>query len=540
MTVARTTESMLTNAASAWRTAAVLCFVTILAILALFYDTGATMVRTWINDQTFTHGFLIPPIFGYLVWRRRDVLAASAPRVEPWGLAFVALAAFGWLLGALAGVQAVEQLALVALIQASVFTILGRSVTALLVFPLAYLYFAVPLGQFLVPPLQDVTATFSVALLRMVGVPVFMDGVFISIPTGNFEVAEACAGVRFLIAMVALGTLYAHLMYRSWPRRIAFLALSIVVPIIANGFRAFGIILIAYLSDNEVAVGVDHIVYGWVFFVFVMLVTLGLGMLFREDLDEADSVSREEDAAAERLAPAEAFSAHSSVRFGRGSGAFVAATLAVVALSAAAPAYAALIDARSGDTPRSAELPRLSAPWRAVDEDAGWRIAVPGATFTVEQSYAADDGRRVAFAVAYLPRQRQGAEVINQLNSFLDSEVWMRLGSGRDRVRLGETPIDVAFTRYADTRNVTADERRLVWVWYWIDGRFTASPYVAKLLEVRAKLLGGIEAAAVIAVAADYSDRREEAVRTLRAFLSAVEPLDRYLARLAGRKDGDG
>jgi len=520
MTISGVTKSALANGARdpavLWRVAGILCLVAIIVIFALFFGTVAAMVRTWTNDRTFNHGFLILPIVGYLVWQRREALASVAPRVEPWGLVLVGLAAFGWLLGAVAGVRAVEQLSLVAIVQATVFTILGRSVTRKLIFPLAYLYFAVPIGQVLVPPLQDVTAVFSVSLLRLVGVPVFLDGVFISIPNGNFEVAEACAGVRFLIAMVALGALYAHLMYRSWPRRVAFIALSIVVPIIANGFRAFGIILIAYKTSTDAAVIVDHVVYGWLFFVFVMFVTLGLGMLFREDL----------------RAPARATRPSAPMPAPRG-GAFVAVALASLIVAAAAPTYGALIAARPGDAPRALALPALAAPWRATDEPARWRVEVPGAALVVERTYARDD-RRVRLAIAYLPRQKQGAEVVGDGNSFLDDAVWLRLGGGSDRVVLAGRPLDVAYTRYMKG----TDTRRLVWRWYWVDGRFTASPYLAKLYELRAKLFGGIEGAAIIALAADYGDRREEAVKTLRDFARAIGPLDRYLARLAGRAGG--
>ncbi len=522
MTVSGMTRSVLANGvrdpAALWRLAGILCLAAIVAIFALFFDTVAATVQIWTNNRTFNHGFLILPIVGYLVWQRQEELASMTPRVEPWGLVLVAVAAFGWLLGSVAGVQAVEQLSLVAIVQATVFTILGRSVTKKLIFPLAYLYFAVPIGQVLVPPLQDVTAVFSVALLRLVGVPVYLDGVFISIPTANFEVAEACAGVRFLIAMVALGALYAHLMYRSWPRRIAFMALSIVVPIIANGFRAFGIILIADKAGVDAAVVIDHVVYGWLFFVFVMFVTLGLGMLFREDLRAPASAS-----AARPSAPTSA---------PRG-GAFVVAAVAVLIVAAAAPTYGAMIAARPGDAPQALAPPAPAAAWRATDEPAQWRVEVPGAERVVERTYARDD-RRVRLAITYLSRQMQGAEVVADGNSFLDDAVWLRLGDGSDRVVLAGRPLDVAYTRYMKG----TDTYRLVWRWYWIDGRFTANPYLAKLYELRAKLLGGVEGAAIVTLAADYGERREDAVKTLRDFVRDIEPLDRYLARLAGRADG--
>jgi exosortase/archaeosortase family protein len=140
--------------------------------------------------------------------------------------------------------------------------------------------FLVPFGDEIVPPLQDVTARMAVALTQASGVPASITGVFIDTPVGLFEVAEACSGVKFLIAMIALGTLVAHLCFRSWKRRAVFMAACAVVPVLANGVRAWGTIYIAQSRGVEFAAGFDHIVYGWFFFALVMTVLLGASWRF--------------------------------------------------------------------------------------------------------------------------------------------------------------------------------------------------------------------------------------------------------------------
>ena len=95
--------------------------------------------------------------------------------------------------------------------------------------------------------------------------------------------------MRFLIATIALGCLFANLSFRTPLRRSIILFLAVLVPIVANGIRAFGIVYIAHITDHTVAVGVDHLVYGWIFFAFVTIVLLAIGMTFREtDGDHAD------------------------------------------------------------------------------------------------------------------------------------------------------------------------------------------------------------------------------------------------------------
>jgi exosortase/archaeosortase family protein len=149
--------------------------------------------------------------------------------------------------------------------------------------PLLYLYFLVPFGEFLTPKLQDVTTWFIRHGLDILGVPAYIDGYIIEIPQGTFFVAEACAGLRFLIASVAFGTLYSLLMYRSPVKRGVFMTVSIIVPIIANGFRGIGIVYLGYLLGSAQAAAADHIIYGWLFFSTVILVLIALGLPFRED-----------------------------------------------------------------------------------------------------------------------------------------------------------------------------------------------------------------------------------------------------------------
>ena len=181
-------------------------------------------------------------------------------------------------------------------------------------------------------------------LLRLIDIPVFHNGFLIEIPNGLFEVAEACAGIRFLIANIVVAAVFAHLSYRSWWKWVLFMLLAVLVPVLANGLRAFGIILIAYLTDNEYAVGVDHLVYGWGFFTVVMLVLLFVGNLF------ADRMTADPQASVPATVAA-------------GGAAWVAA--AALVLIVAAPAYARLVmQPRICRRPWALPDPPASAAWQ--------------------------------------------------------------------------------------------------------------------------------------------------------------------------------
>ena len=163
-----------------------------------------------------------------------------------------------------------------------------RSVRAsvwLLLAPLLFLFFLVPSGAFLVPTLQKITAQISIAGLESLHIPVFSDGFMIEIPEGTFEIAEACAGLRFLIASIVFGCFFAVVMYQSFIRRAVFIALSRGVPIAANGMRALGIIVLAHLEGSAAAVEADHVLYGWFFFTLVIIILIAIGMTFAQKID---------------------------------------------------------------------------------------------------------------------------------------------------------------------------------------------------------------------------------------------------------------
>lgn len=244
-------------------------------ILLVTIRDWIAMAHQWWNISTYNHMLLVPAIVAGLVWIRRGELAKLEPCGWWPGGAAVAAASGLWLVGTSLEINTISQLGAVGALQASVAAVLGLRVALGLLFPLAYMLFLVPIGGELVPGLQMITASIAIALTRWSGVPAAIDGIMIDTPAGLFEVAEACAGVQFLIAMIALGVLVAQSCFRSWRRRAIFLAACVVVPIVANGIRAWGTIYIAQSQGIAFAAGFDHIVYGWVFFAVVIAVVLG-------------------------------------------------------------------------------------------------------------------------------------------------------------------------------------------------------------------------------------------------------------------------
>lgn len=488
--------------ADPWPLAVLVGAVCVLAMGAIFFGTFRDMVEIWWRSKTFNHAFLIFPIAGYLIWLRREELRQLTPSPFLWGLLPLAAGALLWLVANVAFVLVVQQVAVIVMIQAMAVTILGLRVSRLLAFPLFYLFFAVPAGEFLVPPLQDFTAVFIVSFLRVMSIPVFHDGIFITIPTGSFEVAEACAGLRFLIATLALGFLFAHLTYRSWKRRLAFILLCIGVPVIANGLRALGIVVLAYYTDNKLAIGVDHIVYGWGFFAFITIILLLVGMKFADRGDDDDENGLETPLATDAGAPVPVRKT-------------VVAGVVAVAVAAAAPVYSAAITAFDGGG-RSYELavPDVTGSWRPeADAVVQWHPRFKGVD-AEHVSRLSNGPESLIYYVGYYARQRQGAELVNSSNTLVGQEGWQRAGGGITKITVEGMELRAPYVRF-----VSRNAARVAVYWYWVDGGFVATPQLAKLLQAKAMLFGGQKAAAVVAVVADYETDAKEGLGRIRDFL---------------------
>jgi exosortase A len=480
----------------------------LILIPAIFHDATITMVMTWMNSSTFNHGPMIPALAAYLAWRRREWLADLELRFEWAGLVLLILALTVWLLGRLSATMVVQQFGLVFTLQAFVFCVLGRHVVYAFLFPLFYLIFAVPFGAELVPPLQDVTAFFVVSLLRLVGIPVYIDGVFISTPAGHYLVAEACAGLRYLISTVALCLVFANLTFYGWKRRWTFFALSLIVPIIANGVRAFLIVLIAYLSNNEIATGIDHVIYGWVFFSFVTFMLFGIGYAMREPWDEP-----------ERVRPA-----HVPPTGAAPAAAAVAAVIVALGLSL----YADRATARTASLDPAVGAPDVPGFTKIQTPNDEWLPRFTGADRQVDQLYA-KSGREVSLHVGLYDRERQGAKAVTVEHDFIPGDRW-KLGQRQ------ATTVDVDGRRITlvSQRLSAAGRYRLIWYWYWVGGEFTGSPYAAKWLQTKALLTGGNPAAAIVAVSSEYPPALGEPAALFRDMVAAM-PVIRTMLEKASR-----
>lgn len=507
--------------ASAWRRSLTWLVLLLALVLLTYREAAVAMVTIWERSETFAHAFLVPPIVLWLVWRKRQVLAGIVPRPQPWVLLPMAAIALLWLLGELVAVNAATQFALVAMLVLCVPAVLGLQVAWELFFPLVFTFFCVPVGEFMLPQLMEWTADFTVAALQLTGIPVYREGQQFVIPSGSWSVVEACSGVRYLIASFMVGSLFAYLNYRSWQRRVVFGVVSIVVPIVANWLRAYMIVMIGHLSGNKLAVGVDHIIYGWVFFGVVVMLMFLIGARWSEP----------EPAAA---APKATIGASSP------QGALAASW--PVALSAAVLLVLPLgllraLEPVDTDTAVHFSLPdTLSTGWRTDDRGfTDWTPDYANPNAQAMRTYAHGD-QVVGLYVAYYRGQDYSRKLVSSTNALVKSEEhgWVQLSQGKRAVPIEGREVDLHTAVLRDPRRegLVGRDRLLTAQTYWIGGKLTTSGVHAKLLAAWHRMQGRGDDSAVIIVYAP-ADKTEAAQAALDGFLQAnLSKIEAQLTRL--------
>ena len=488
-----------------WRLALVLLASAVAWLLVWYGGTIKSMTDIYARNDTFAHGYIVPLISMWLAWRKRHELAALVPRGSWSAIAAVPAVGLAWLLGELASVNALSQLAFTTLIILTVIVVVGGEVARKLAFPLAFLFFAVPIGEFMMPQLMTWTADFTVAALRLSGVPVYREGQQLMIPTGVWSVIEACSGLRYLIASFMVGTLFAHLMYRSLKRRLTFIALSIVVPIIANWLRAYMIVMLGHLSGNKLAVGVDHLIYGWFFFAIVIACLFALGARWRED--DLPSPS----AVVPQHLPSPAAPAH------RLWGATVVAVLLATVWKMG---YLGMEYAGASSPPKLV-APQVGAPWVPLRQDIStWRPVFVNPAADFHRVFGSGD-QRVGMYLNYYRNQHADSKLVSSENKLVKSDdyTWVRTGGGTRSVDMHGKSVTVRTT----TLRGSGGPELLVWEWYWIDGRLTANDYWAKAYTALARLLGHGDDSAGIVI---YTSREGVGIaeKTLDDFVRTAGP----------------
>lgn len=449
----------------------------LLAILAAFlvgfWPTFAWLASEWSGGAgVMSHGFLVAAISIFLIWRAIDAFSV-AERAPAWmvlpallGLSFI------WLLGKVATVVAVQTLVLPLILLAALATAFGPKATRPFVFAIMYFYFAVPAWEYLQFVFQAITVWVVDAALALTGILAHVDGNFVHVPSGTFEIADGCSGLNFILAGLSLAVLYGHLYYRSPGRFLLLTSVMLLAAMIGNWVRVFSIVLIGYNTEMQSSLVSDHLTFGWILFAVLMIPVFFVA----RRLEDSDG---DDDASASRSASPTTDKNQLTAALG-----LAAAILAMIV----GPVWAGAVSTSSADA-RSVDLqlPTADGQWIGPTS-ARWdwtpEFAGPDAERLAE--YRSVDGFVLSYSNVYLSQQ-QDRELIYYSNSV--SGNWRRVADLDSRTANAAGFEQVAAENYAGSW--------LIWYRYQIADGFETGGTKAKIRQALSALTGRPVAGAI-------------------------------------------
>lgn len=243
------------------------------------------MVRQWYSDDNYSHGFLVPFIAAWFIYERRETLLKTV--AEPWnpGWAVLLLGLCQLLAGHVMTEYFTMRSSLVTVLCGIVLLVFGRAVFRVLLFPLAYLLFMVPIPYIVYNavafPLKMFVTRMAVGVMHFIGIVVVNEGNVIMFPSVTLEVVDACSGIRSLLSLLVIGVAYASFFKISILRRTAIILATIPIAVLVNGLRVIITGVLAQYFGTRFAEGFYHEFTGMAVFVVSMLLLFAVGALLK-------------------------------------------------------------------------------------------------------------------------------------------------------------------------------------------------------------------------------------------------------------------
>jgi len=465
-----------------------------LAFVVLYSQVFTSLVRMWWSSDDYSHGFIVPFISLYMIWSKREALGRI--NISPnlvFGVPVLLASGLILIAGKLGGVIRLQEISLIVMASGLVLTLLGRFYLRVLALPLAYLFFMIKvLGdgpEKFHWPFQLLAANIGIGILHTLGFPAYHEAQFIQLPNMTLEVASACSGVRFLISIIAIGIPLAFFTQRTLARRVLLIAFGVVTAIIMNGVRVAFIGVWVYYGGSAVH-GPLHVFQG-VFVAWFGFAALFAGAWFLSRGDRKLALTRKGTAPGHGTTPWRNIAEASGTSGWRNAW---VASLLVITLTGAYYYLHRVYPAQM--RPALKNLPMAFDGWRAQSLNPSTEsLRLEAADDEVLRVYSRADGSSALFYMGYFEQQWPGKQLVSYLTSW--------------RFHRNETQSSITTSnglKYTVNRAVLHDgaDKRVVYFWYDINGRFTPSRYKTKLWSLWDSLSVNRDNGAIIAVSAPF------------------------------------
>ena len=448
------------------------------SIFITYWETIQVLYHQWISNDDFSHGLLIVPIAVYLAWKKKDLLISVEPKTDWRALGLLIASMLVYIIGELGAELFTTRVSMIVFFIASVWFLFGIEMLRTLRFPLAFLFLMLPLPGFLYRnltfPLQLLSSKLSVDIMHTLGIMAYREGNIIDMGFTQFEVAEACNGLRFILPLLTVGVLFAFYGAKPWWKRLVLVGITIPFAILANVMRIAGTGIISLHYGPKVAEGFFHSFSGWA----VFMTCFGFFLIVNQTLklfpDQPRKTQTARHKTGEERKPAFRFQLAPLVI---ACGIILSAVPVVGHLGQVAP--------RPLERPLT-EFPRQMAGWVGKDRemDAAIWERVGGQSY-VMIDYTKPGEYPVGFYTAYYEYQRKAGDFIHSPKLCLPGAGWFiekssvrALDYSEDAPQFGTT---IKFNEVVMSKN---QHRQLVYYWYQGRDRNFTNEYAAKFLMV--------------------------------------------------------
>lgn len=480
------------------RHAALIMLIVWTTIIAIFWDQVFLVVESWEKLPSHAHGYVVLAVVTYFVWKKREFLHSLPFSPSFAGIVVFAVSGAAAFAGELVSAAVIVQFSVVFMLLSSTWAIMGYPVFRALIGPMSFLFFAIPFGHDILPLLMDWTANATVAGLRASGIPVLQQDRNFVIPSGSWSVVEACGGIRYLFTAFFVGSIFAYLTYQRWYKRLAFIISILLLSLLANWLRAYVIVIVAHLTDNQWGMGLSHLALGWVIFGIIISIAFITGNRWRDAEPKADTISAPGGFSFPKVLAAAALT--SGIAFGWDQG-----------------AQSLLHRDQNSGHPLVLDMTNSLGKLEKVESQLVMvSPAFYGAAAKHQATYAYAGGE-ISIFIAYYRHQNQGQELINVNNQLEPTKTWEWRGHDKIHSKVYGLPF-LQIEKYTQG-NVVSLASKI----YWVGGFKTQNDVYSKFLQGLNLLLGkGDDGAAIIMSVSGQTE--EQASKILEAFINEQLP----------------
>lgn len=255
--------------------------------ISVFFPSWLSLIHRWNKfDGSYAHGYLVVGISIYYLVQK--VLSIEPGKIKAnYSVAPLLLAgSLVWTLSYYANLEVIHQILLPIMLGLFFMLALGLKEGKSFLFPFLFLCFAIPFWDYLTIPLQALTVHANNFLLTLIGIPAFIDGFYVTIPAGNFEIAGGCSGLRYLNVALFLSVLYSYQNYSRWRTKALLIFTGIFLALITNWLRIFIIIVAGNVTNMETSLIHEHDTFGWVLFGVALIAFFYLAHHYSSWLDD--------------------------------------------------------------------------------------------------------------------------------------------------------------------------------------------------------------------------------------------------------------